>query len=409
MSDADHDLHRYLVGGAVRDQLLGIEVKDRDWVVVGATPELMIARGFLPVGKEFPVFLHPVTHEEYALARTERKIRPGYRGFHVVAAPDVTLDDDLRRRDLTINALAQAMDGSVIDPFNGVSDLRNRILRHISTAFAEDPVRVLRVARFAARYADLGFRVAEETRALMQGMVRCGEVDALVPERIWAELESALGEPRPSKFIEILRDCGALARIFPEIDILFGIPQPARYHPEIDTGLHTMLTVDAAARSGASTCSRFAALVHDLGKGLTPREQWPTHRGHERTGLEPIRALGARLRAPKEFVRFAVSVCEHHLKMHRLETLKPTTVLRMLESIDGLHHPQRLTDFVDACRADTRGRTGRDTQPYPQAHLLRRCRDGALAIDCPAGLIGSAIGDEIRRRRLATIAELLGR
>ncbi|MDH3375606.1 MAG: multifunctional CCA addition/repair protein [Gammaproteobacteria bacterium] len=408
MTNAEHDLECYLVGGAVRDRLLGLEVKDRDWIVVGATAESMVARGFKPVGKDFPVFLHPVTHDEYALARTERKTGPGYKGFSVYASTDVTLVDDLRRRDLTINAMAHSRDGGLIDPFGGAADLDNRILRHVSPAFAEDPVRILRVARFAARYAELGFTVADDTNALMSAMVNEGEVDALVAERVWTELESALGESRPSQFIVTLRECGALARIFPEIDRLFGIPQATRRHPEIDTGAHTLLTVDQAAAANATIRARYAALVHDLGKGLTPPHRWPNHRGHDRSGLEPIQTLSSRLRVPNSFVRLALLVCAQHLKMHRLDTLKADAVLTLLESLDALRRPEIIVDFSAACRADARGRGGHGTRPYPQAELLQRCCEAALRVNThTTGLQGDAIGTEIRRRRVIAIGELL--
>ncbi len=407
-ADPEHSLDYYLVGGAVRDRLLGLDVNDRDWVVVGATPELMVARGFKPVGKDFPVFLHPVTHDEYALARTERKTGPGYKGFSVYASTDVRLEDDLRRRDLTINAMAQTRDGELIDPFGGASDLDNRRVRHVSPAFAEDPVRILRVARFAARYADLGFTVADNTNALMSAMIRDGEVDALVAERVWTELQSALGESRPSQFIVTLRECGALARIFPEIDRLFGIPQSARRHPEIDTGAHTLLTVDQAAAATATIRARYAALVHDLGKGLTPPQRWPNHRGHDRSGLEPIRRLNSRLRVPNAFARLALLVCAQHLKMHRLDTLKAHAVLALLESLDALRRPEIIVDFSAACRADARGRSGHGTRPYPQAELLQRCCEVARGVDSNTlGLQGHAIGAEIRRRRVVAIDELL--
>lgn len=401
-------LEKYLVGGAVRDRLLGLPVTDRDWVVIGTTAEELRKRGFLPVGKDFPVFLHPETREQYALARTERKTGAGYRGFVVDAHPGVTLYEDLQRRDLTINAMAEADDGTLIDPFGGRADIRERLLRHVSPAFAEDPVRVLRVARFAARYADRGFSIAAGTLALMRQLVDHGEVDALVPERVWAELERALGEPAPSAFVEALRACGALARLMPEIEALFGVPQPPAVHPEIDTGVHTLLVVDQAARLSPETTVRFAALVHDLGKALTPSEQWPRHRGHEQTGLAPIEALCARLRAPNAFRELALLVCRHHLKMHQLADLRPATVYALLSALDAFRRPPRLRAFALACEADARGRLGCEDIDYPQGELLRRMAAAAAAVDgrraAADGATGKALGEEIRRRRIAAIA-----
>ena len=360
----------YLVGGAVRDKLLGLEVKDRDYVVVGATPEDMVAQGFRPVGADFPVFLHPETKEEYALARTERKTGRGYKGFTVYAAPDVTLEDDLRRRDLTINAMAEAPDGALIDPFGGAEDLRNGVLRHVSDAFSEDPVRILRVARFAARFADMGagdsepcFKVADATNALMQRMVADGEVDALVAERVWAELERALATVRPSIFFQVLRACGALDRLFPEIAALFGVPQPPKHHPEIDTGVHVMLVIDQAARLSPDTRVRFAALMHDLGKGTTPPADWPRHIGHEAAGTKLVTEFCRRLRVPNDYRDLGLLVARYHTHCHRAAELKPTTLLDTLEALDAFRRPERVEMFVLACEADARGRTGFEAAP----------------------------------------------
>jgi tRNA nucleotidyltransferase (CCA-adding enzyme) len=399
----------YLVGGAVRDKLLGLPGQDRDYVVVGATPEQMVERGFKPVGADFPVFLHPQTKEEYALARTERKSGRGYKGFTVYAAPDVTLEDDLRRRDLTINAMAEDEAGNLVDPFGGAADLRAQLLRHVSPAFAEDPVRVLRVARFAARFAARGFRVAEETIALMRAMVEAGEVDHLVAERVWAELERALGEATPATFIEVLRACGALGKLFPEIEALFGVPQPPEHHPEIDSGIHTLLVVNAAASLSPQPIARFAALVHDLGKGATPKDEWPKHHGHEERGVTLIRALCERLRVPNEYRDLAVLTSRYHLHCHRALELRPGTVLETLEALDVFRRPERLEQFLLACEADYRGRTGCEERPYPQAERFRRAFEAAKTVDTAgiaaavAGGIGADIGDKIRQARTKAI------
>src|SRR6266702_1185281 len=339
----------YLVGGAVRDRLLGLPVHERDWVVVGARPEDLEQQGYMPVGREFPVFLHPQTKEEYALARLERKVSPGYRGFTTQFAPDVTLEEDLKRRDLTINAMAQAPSGEISDPYGGQQDLKTRTLRHVSEAFVEDPVRILRRARFAARFADLGFSVAEETLTLMRGMVASGEVDALVPERVWQETERALGESRPDVFFQTLRDCGALAVIFPEIDALYGVPQPPKWHPEVDTGVHVLLAVRTAAQLGASNAVRFAALTHDLGKARTPRERWPSHHGHEAAGVPLIEALCARLKVPNAHRELALLTARHHTLVHRAAELKPATVLTLLENCDAFRRPERFAELLLAC------------------------------------------------------------
>ncbi|MGZ8975796.1 multifunctional CCA addition/repair protein, partial [Methylomagnum sp.] len=325
----------YLVGGAVRDALLGRPVKERDWVVVGETPDSMTARGFRPVGKDFPVFLHPKTKEEYALARTERKTAPGYRGFVVHAEPDVSLEQDLLRRDLTINAIAQDEDGGLIDPHGGAQDLAGRVLRHVSPAFAEDPVRILRLARFAARYAPLGFQVAEETRELMRAMIEAGEVDALVPERVFAELAKALSEPTPGEFFTVLRECGALARLFPEIDRLFGVPQPPQHHPEVDTGVHTLLVLAEAVKLSEDPAVRFAALTHDLGKGLTDPALWPRHHGHEKAGLSALDVLCDRLKVPNNYRKLAERVMRYHGHCHRALELRPGKVVDLLQRLEA--------------------------------------------------------------------------
>ncbi len=403
----------YLVGGAVRDRLLGLPAGERDWVVVGATPEEMLARGFRPVGKDFPVFLHPETGEEYALARTERKTGPGYHGFTFHTAPDVTLEEDLRRRDLTINAMAEAPDGTLIDPYGGRRDLERRLLRHVSPAFAEDPVRILRVARLMARLAPLGFRVADETLDLMRGMVAAGEVDHLVPERVWQELARALAEPAPRRFFEVLRDCGALGRILPELDRLFGVPQPPEHHPEVDTGVHTLLVLDQAARLSPEPEVRYAALLHDLGKGETPPEEWPRHRGHEARGAELARAVSERLRAPAAFRELAVLTAAEHGLAHRALELRPATVLELLERADAFRRPERFERFLLACEADSRGRPGYESQPYPQGGFLRAARAVAAAVSprrfVEAGLEGAAVGEALRRARIAAIREARGR
>jgi tRNA nucleotidyltransferase (CCA-adding enzyme) len=400
----------YLVGGAVRDGLLGLPVSERDWVVVGARPEDLQVQGYIPVGREFPVFLHPQTKEEYALARLERKTSPGYRGFVTQFSPDVSLEDDLRRRDLTINAMAQDESGRIVDPYGGQRDLENKILRHVSDAFVEDPVRILRLARFAARFTDLGFTVATETVALMRQMVGSGEVNALVPERVWQETERALGESRPDVFFQTLRECGALAVIFPEIDALYGVPQPPRWHPEVDTGVHVMLAVRYAASIGAPTSVRFAVLMHDLGKALTPKNQWPSHRGHEEAGVPLVEALSERLRVPNSYRELAVLGARHHAVIHRAAELRTDTILRLFETTDAFRRPERFLELLQVCESDARGRTGLETQPYPQVDYLRRARDAAAAAHLTeeerAGLKGPAIGEQIRRKRLAAISEV---
>ena len=395
----------YLVGGAVRDKLLGLDLKDRDYVVVGATPEEMQAQGFKLVGADFPVFLHPQTKQEYALARTERKVGPGYKGFAVYAAPDVTLEQDLARRDLTINAMAESENGELIDPFDGAADLRSGILRHVSPAFVEDPLRVLRVARFAARF---GFSIAPETLILMQKLVLADEMEALVPERVWSELVRALAEKTPTRFFEALQACGAQARLFPEIEALFGVPQTEKYHPEIDTGVHTMMALTQAAALTAGARARFAALMHDLGKGATPRSEWPRHIGHEERGVSLIKDLCQRLRVPNDFRDIAVLVSRYHLHCHRAAELRPDTLLKTLEALDVFRKPERLELFLQACEADARGRTGFEAQPYPQANVFRNAYVAARAVElAQLGnakiLSGRAIGQALYAARVIAI------
>ena len=404
-------MRTFLVGGAVRDRLLGRDVVDRDYVVVGATPEEMARRGFRPVGRDFPVFLHPATREEYALARTERKSGRGYHGFVFSTDPTVTLEQDLERRDLTINAMAEDDDGRLVDPFGGARDIEARLLRHVSDAFAEDPLRVLRVARFAARF---GFRIADETLALMRRMVDDGEVGHLVPERVWAETRKALAEPAPSAFLKSLRECGALHILFPEVDALYGVPQRAEYHPEIDTGVHIELVLDAAARvAPGDDLVGFCALTHDLGKALTAADQLPRHVGHERAGVEPLRALAARLRVPTEHAALGEHVCRFHLDMHRALELRPETLLSILERIDAFRRPERVAPFLLACEADKRGRLGSENAEYPQADYVRAAHAAASAVDAVAfveqGLTGPAIGEAMRKARTRAIADVRAR
>jgi tRNA nucleotidyltransferase (CCA-adding enzyme) len=400
----------YLVGGAVRDALLGLAVKERDWVVVGGTREELLRLNYREVGRDFPVFLHPDTHQEYALARLERKVSPGYRGFAVEFGPEVTLEEDLARRDLTINAIAEAADGTLVDPYGGRRDLDARVLRHVSPAFVEDPVRVLRVARFAARFAPLGFRIASETMDLMRAMVERGEVDALVAERVWQETEKALRETRASEFFRVLRECEALRRIYPEIDALFGVPQPSEWHPEIDTGVHTLMVLDQAALLSSDIKVRFAALVHDLGKGTTPPEQWPGHRGHEERSVSLIEALAERLRLPGEYRELSVIVARYHGNVHRAAELKPSTILEFFERADAFRRPERFAQALLACEADSRGRLGLENLPYPQRPYLQAARDAAAAVKPSSEDIAAHSGEKIaqllRQRRLRAVTEL---
>ena len=401
-------MHIYLVGGAVRDEQLGIPVSDRDWCVVGATPDDLLQLGYKRVGKDFPVFLHPETKEEYALARTERKTAAGYHGFEFDTSPDVTIEEDLGRRDLTINALAKDSDGQLVDPFGGAEDIRHRLLRHVSDAFAEDPVRILRAAKFAARFAHLGFRIAPETRDLMRQMVADGEADALVPDRVWKETEAALAGPNPRVFFEVLRACGALRAVYPEIDRLFGVPQPAKWHPEIDTGIHTMMVLEEAGRSSDDVATRFAALVHDLGKGVTPPEELPSHRGHEIRGCKLIREMSRRLPVPRACRDLGLLVAEYHTHCHRALELKDKTIVKVLEATDAFRRPDRFEQFLRACEADARGRTGFEDRDYPQADLLRTAFAAAAAVDAAAIARESdeaRIAENIRRARIAAVRQ----
>jgi tRNA nucleotidyltransferase (CCA-adding enzyme) len=399
----------YQVGGAVRDRLLGVPHGDRDWVVVGATPQQMLAQGFTPVGRDFPVFLHPATREEYALARTERKSAPGYRGFTVHADPSVTLEDDLQRRDLTVNAIAEDADGRLIDPFGGVADLRAGVLRHVSDAFAEDPVRILRLARFAARWPQ--FQVAPATQALCMRMVAEGEVDALVPERVWQELSRGLMEVRPSRMLSVLRDCGALARLLPEVDALYGVPQPAEHHPEVDSGVHLELVLDMAATLQAPLPVRYACLVHDLGKGRTPRDQWPRHIAHEARSAKLADAVAERWRVPTECRELGEMVAREHGHIHRSATLGAAAVLRLFERCDALRRPQRFEQALRACECDARGRAGLQASAYPPRARLAAALAAVLAVDAAAaaseavsrGAAGPAVGDAVRRARQAAL------
>ncbi len=401
----------YLVGGAVRDGLLGREVVDRDYVVVGSTPAQMIAAGYRPVGKDFPVFLHAGSGEEYALARSERKTGRGYHAFSFDTDPSVTLEEDLQRRDLTINAMAQRGDGSLVDPYGGAADIDARILRHVSPAFAEDPVRILRIARFLARFAPLGFHIADETMQLMRGMVEAGEVDHLVPERVFAETRKALREPKPSAFLQALRGCGALKVLFPEVDALYGVPQRAEYHPEIDTGVHVEMVLDMAAQlAPGDDLIGWCALTHDLGKALTPADELPKHINHEHSGLAPLRVLCERLKVPVEHAKLSELVCRLHLQAHQALELRPATVLKLIEQLDAFRRPERLENFLLACEADKRGRLGHADTPYPQADHLRAAFTAAREVTAQAfverGLEGPAIAEAQRQERIKAIAAL---
>ena len=399
----------YRVGGSVRDELLGLPVKDHDYVVVGSDPEEMVRLGYRPVGKDFPVFLHPQTKEEYALARTERKTGRGYKGFVVFAAREVTLEQDLARRDLTINAIACAEDGTLIDPFGGARDLRQGVLRHVSPAFAEDPVRILRVARFAARFA---FEIAPETLTLMREMVADGEADHLVPERAWQELARGLSEARPSLMLEALRACGALARILPELDALFGVPQPPQYHPEIDTGLHTLLVIDYAAARRFGLPVRFAALTHDLGKGTTPQSEWPRHIAHEERGVNLTKALCQRLRVPNDCRELAITTAAHHGNAHRALEMRPASIMKLIQATDALRQPERFEEFLQACQSDFHGRPGYESQAYDQARVLRTALHAAQQVDAGAVARQYSEPEQIRQKvyeaRLQAVTAAVG-
>ena len=409
-------LETYLVGGSVRDELLKLPVKDHDYVVVGSTPEEMVRLGYRPVGKDFPVYLHPKSQDQYALARTERKVARGYKGFEVYASPKVTLQDDLLRRDLTINAIAKDRDGNIIDPFNGVADLEAGLLRHVSPAFSEDPVRVLRTARFSARF---GFRVVPETLSLMNELVRNGEVDALVPERVWQEFARGLMEKNPSRLFYVLRECGALARIMLEVDILFGIPQSVRWHPEIDTGVHVMQVIDYAASKNYSLPVRFAALTHDLGKGVTPRDSWPHHVGYESHSVKLVKDLCKRIKTPKDSRDLALLVARFHSNVHRIAELSPTTIGDMLLAVDAYRKPERFEEFIQACACDFHGRSGFAKKPYPQAMRLREAFNAASSVDGSAiassqakivsdpTLLSVSINAKVREARIAEIKSRL--
>ena len=400
-------MKKYLVGGAVRDRLLHLPVQEKDWVLVGAAPEQLIAEGYQQVGKDFPVFLHPQSREEYALARTERKSGQGYTGFTTYAAPDVTLEQDLLRRDLTINAIAQDEGGELIDPFQGRRDIEQRILRHVSDAFVEDPLRVLRVARFAARFAHLNFRIAPETMALMQQITLAGELPLISTERVWKETEKALITRNPQVYFQVLRDCGALAALFPEIDTLFGIPAPAKWHPEIDTGIHTLMTLTVVAQLTPDVGVRFATLCHDLGKGLTPRDQWPHHHGHGPAGVKLVQAMCERLRVPNQIRELAKIIAEYHDLIHTVERLTPKTLVKLFYAIDVWRKPERLEQMILASEADARGRTGFENNAYPQGDYLREAFGVAASVTnrevMDDGFAGAAIGEEIRQRRLRVL------
>jgi tRNA nucleotidyltransferase (CCA-adding enzyme) len=401
----------YRVGGAIRDRMLDLEVRDTDWVVTGATPDQMTAAGYRPIGKDFPVFLHPETHEEYALARTERKVTRGYAGFEFHTDPSISIEQDLERRDLTVNAMAEDPSGNLIDPYHGKQDLENRVLRHVSDAFVEDPVRVLRIARFAARFAHLGFTVADETRALVRAIGESGELSALVAERVWSELKKALDEPDPQVFFETLRDCGVLDKLFPEVDDLFGVPQTARYHPEVDTGVHLMMALRQSARLDLDSETRFAVLCHDFGKANTPAHILPGHRGHEQRGVALTRQFCERWRVPKAQRDLAVMTCEYHTHIHRMYEMKPSTILDFFEATDALRRPARFSQMTRACVADARGRTGFEDDPYPQAAYANRLLQQLTALDLSevtrSGLKGQAMARALRDFRLRHLKQII--
>lgn len=392
----------YSVGGAVRDELLGLATKDHDYVVVGSTPDEMLALGYKAVGKDFPVFLHPKTHEEYALARTERKTAPGYKGFQIHASPEVTLEEDLARRDLTINAIAKDAEGALIDPYHGLADIQAGVLRHVSPAFSEDPVRILRTARFAARFKQ--FNVAPETMQLMQDMVQAGEVDALVAERVWQELAKGLMESKPSRMFEVLRACGALKKILPELDRLWGVPQPEQHHPEIDTGIHVMMVVDYAASQGFSLAVRFAALTHDLGKGTTPAEMLPRHIGHEIRSVDLLKDVCKRLRVPNDCKELAHVVAKFHGKLHQASKMRPNTLLEFLVETDAIRQPQRFEAFLKACESDSRGRTGLENCPTPEADFMLKVLKAAMSVD--AGAVAKQFAEPERIKQAVFDARL---
>ena len=398
----------YLVGGAVRDELLGIPHKERDWVVVGSTPEILLEKGYKQVGASFPVFLHPETGEEYALARTERKQGHGYHGFAVDFHPGVTLEEDLARRDLTINAMARSPDGALTDPYGGKADLESRVLRHVSPAFCEDPLRVLRVARFAARFAPLGFTVHPSTQVLMREITGSGELSHLVPERVWGEIESAMSTGQPGVFVEVLRQCGALSVLLPEVDVLFGVPQPEKYHPEIDTGSSRHHGNEPRSQAGMVSRVVFALLLHDLGKGITDPANWPSHVGHERAGVPLVERVCERFRVPGAYRDLALKVCALHLRCHRLMEMKPARVMALIEDADLLRRPDHLEMFAQACEADYRGRKGCEEREYPQARKLATALEASLSIKArqldTSGLDGRAIGELLRRSRIEAIA-----
>ena len=401
-------METYLVGGAVRDKLLDIPVKDEDWVVVGARSEDLLEMGYRQVGKGFPVFLHPETHQEYALARTERKIGPGHNAFDFNISEHVSLEEDLLRRDLTINAMAESKSGEIIDPYGGQRDLTNKVLRHVSEAFSEDPLRVLRVARFAARFKDRGFVVADETMSLMTTKVASGELKTLVIERIWQEIELALATAAPQEFVSVLKQCGALAVILPEVDALFGVPQPEKYHPEIDTGVHVLMSLEQAAKLSDDVAVRYATLVHDVGKAVTEKSKWPSHYGHETLGIPLQQIIAQRLRVPNGHAQLAALVCEHHTKLHRVEQLRPSTLLELLESLDAMRQPERLERFLLACEADARGRTGFEDREYPQRDYLNAVLKAISQLDVKALLAEnckSSPPELIRNMRLQIISD----
>lgn len=399
----------YLVGGAVRDQLLGFPFHERDWVVVGATADQMLSEGYQQVGKDFPVFLHPESREEYALARTERKSGKGYTGFVCHSSPKVTLEEDLLRRDLTINAMAQDDSGKIIDPYGGKHDLENKTLRHVSDAFAEDPLRILRVARFSSRYHHLGFRIAPETLELMQQMVNSGEAEHLVSERVWKEIHSALTTETPAEFFRVLRACDALRVLIPELDALFGVPQPEHHHPEVDTGEHVLLALQIAAKLTDATTVRYAALMHDLGKALTPADQWPKHYGHDVLGVKPVEAVGERLKVPKQFTELAKLASALHIRCHISPEMRPVKLLELIEDADALRRPERFEELLLVCEADIRGRKGFEAKDYPQANYLLQAFERYKSVDpkhlVEQGFKGKALGEQLRQQRINAIAD----